>query len=136
VEQAKKTAAAWLEDISAAAPLTMLPLWSIAKDDGPDGECEEAITKTAAELPKRLACLNKVVRGDDLVAWTKKAAKQLPYPLKSSKAKIAKLEKTATLVHHHDECAGQGGDLIVAVALDKDTPKVVAVLYQTFFCGE
>jgi hypothetical protein len=134
--QAKKTAEAWLADISAAAPLTMLPLWSIAKDDSSDGECGEAISKTAAELTKRLVCLAKVVNGDELVPWTKKAAKKLPYPLKSSKSKIAKLEQTATLVHKHEECAGQGGDIIVAVALDKDTPKVVAVLYQTFFCGE
>jgi len=138
VEQAVKAAEAWLDDIGAAAPLTGLPFYSAAVGDG-DTTCKAETTKTAADLPKRLTCLAKAVTSDDLVAWSKKAAKQLPAPLKAQKAKIAELEKKATLVHHHSECAGQGSDLIVAVALepgDKPVAKVVAVLYQSIFCGE
>jgi O-succinylbenzoate synthase len=138
VEQAKKAAQAWLEDIAAAAPLTAVPFYSAAIGDG-DDTCRTETTKTAADLPKRLTCLAKAVTSDDLVAWSKKAAKQLPAPLKAQKAKIAQLEKTSTIVHNHSECAGQGSDLIVAVALepgDKPVAKVVAVLYQSIFCGE
>ena len=137
-DQAKKAAEAWLEDIAAAAPLTGVPFYSAAIGDG-ETTCKAETTKAATDLPKRLACLAKAVTSDDLSPWSKKAAKQLPSPLKAQKKKIAELEKTATLVHNHSECAGQGSDLIVAVALDggdKPVPKVVAVLYQSIFCGE
>ena len=138
VEQATKAARAWLDDIAAAAPLTGVPFYSGAVGDG-DTTCPLQTTKTAADLPKRLSCLAKAVTVDDLAPWSKKAAKQLPAPLKAQKKKIAELEKTATLVHNHSECAGEGSDLIVAVALepgDKPVAKVVAVLYQSIFCGE
>lgn len=139
IEQAKKTAEAWLEDITAAAPLTQLPFYSVATGDSVDQACEAQTAKTASDLTKRLACLAKAVTVDELSPWSKKAAKQLPAPLKAQKKKITELEKIATIVHHHSECAGQGSDLIVAVALDsgdKPAPKVVAVLYQGLFCGE
>ena len=138
-EQAKKAAQAWLEDIAAAAPLTGLPFYSVATGDMVDSSCEAQTAKTAADVAKRLPCLAKAVTGDDLKPWSKKAAKQLPAPLKAQKKKLVELEKTATLVHNHSECAGQGSDLIVAVALepgDKPVAKVVAVLYQSIFCGE
>ncbi len=54
------------------------------------------------------------------------------------KARIAKLEKTATLVVHHQACAGQGADVILAVTLEKGskTPVVAALLAQSYYCGE
>jgi hypothetical protein len=135
-EQAKATAEKWLESVSEAAPLTGLPLFSVADADGPDAGCAAATTKTAAELPKRLDCLAKAVTGTEVVAWTKKDAKKLQGALRNYRKKISELEKTAVIVHKHEECAGQGADLVMAVALDKDTPKVVAVLYASVFCGE
>jgi hypothetical protein len=138
VEQATKTAEAWLDDIEGSAPLTGVPFYSVAVG-GVDEACPAQMTKAAADLPKRLRCLAKAVTADDLSPWSKKAAARLPAPLKAQKKKIAQLEKTATLVHNHSECAGEGSDLIVAVALeggDKPVPKVVAVLYQSIFCGE
>lgn len=131
-DQAVKTAEQWLESIADAAPVTGLPLLSFAEATE---TCAEATTKTAAELPKRLECLAKVVTGSEVVPWSTKLAKKM-LGLRTFKKKIARLEKSATIVMHHEQCVGEGSELVMAVALDKETPKVVAVLYQSVFCGE
>ena len=148
---AKQTAADWLDGLGAgesqdkleaALPLTAVPLFAVAFNDGLH-DCDAATARTAEEVRKALACLRKVITRAELEPWTKKAAKELPPPLRQYRSRLAALDRTATLVHHHEPCAGVGSDVIVAVALDKGkdkqapaTPKVVAVFSQNVFCGE
>ena len=144
--QAMQTAKAWLDALDgdkagAAAPHTASSLFAVAyTDTGP--KCKEATATTAAAIGKALACLQDEVKGaGDLKAWSKAAAKELAGPLaKLQKKKLAELEGTATLVHFHEKCVGEGRDLVIAVALekskDKPVPRVAAVLAAQFTCGE
>ena len=114
--------------------LSRLPMFVVAFD--PEGGCKATSVRTPFVLAARLSCLRKFARGSEVEPWSKDDAKQLRGPLRSYRGRLATLEKTATLVHHHEECAGQGNDLVIAVALDNDTPKVVGVYWQMVFCGE
>ena len=145
--EAKKTAEDWLDGLhigeDAARPdeavsLTAASLFAVGFNDGPD-QCDATTARTPAAIVKALTCLRKVITRSALEPWTKKAAKELPAPLRRYKSKLTALEKTATLVHHHTPCVGEGGDLIVAVAQGKGAAgamKVVAVFSQNLFCGE
>jgi len=146
-EQAKQTAEAWLAVASfggdpgvtkaegkAILALTRLPMFVVAFD--PEGGCKATTVRSPFATSATLACLRKYARGSDVEAWDKQSGKQLVGPLRAYRGKLAILEKAATLVHHHEECAGQGNDLVMAVAFDKETPKVVAFYWQMVFCGE
>jgi hypothetical protein len=149
-EQAKKTAEQWLAGLHIdeetgkpddAVPLTAGSLFAVAFSGGPGPNCDAVTARTPAAIAKALGCLRKVITESSLEPWTKEAAKGLAAPLRQYKAKLATLEKTATLVHHHDRCVGEGGDLIIAVGNEaaKDqaaAPRVVAVFSQHLFCGE
>jgi hypothetical protein len=143
--QAMQAAKAWLAALDggkpdAAAPLTAASLFAVAYGDtGP--KCKEATAATPAAVGKALACLQEEVKGaGELVAWTKAAAKELAGPLAKQKKKLAELEGSATLVHFHEKCVGEGRDLVIAVTIekgkDKPAPKVAAVLAAQFTCGE
>jgi hypothetical protein len=146
VAQAMQAAKAWLAALDggkpdAAAPHTAASLFAVAyTDTGP--KCKEATATTPAAVAKALACLQDEVKGaGELAPWSKAAAKELAGPLaKLQKKKIAELEGTATLVHFHEKCVGEGRDLVIAIALekgkDKPAPKVAAVLAAQFTCGE
>ena len=150
VAEAKKTAEDWLEGLGtaeseeppdAAVVLSAVPLFAVGFNVGLHN-CDAVTAKTAEAVRTAVLCLRKVISASQLEPWTKQAAKELPQPLRQYKAKLAALEKTATLVHHHEACAGQGSDVIIAVAFDKakarqaGSPKVVAVFSQNLFCGE
>jgi hypothetical protein len=148
--QAMQAAKAWLAALDggkpdAAAPHTASSLFAVAyTDTGP--KCKAATATTPAAIAKALACLQDEVQGaGELAPWSKAAAKELAGPLaKLQKKKLAELEGTATLVHFHEKCVGEGRDLVIAVALeapkdkgkDKPAPKVTAVLAAQFTCGE
>lgn len=142
-DQAKQTAEAWLEALGdkpdAALALTGDPLTTIIVVDGPHPADCPAQAKGAAAIGKALACVAKAGPTGSVEAWSKDAARAVQAPLKGKLSKITAFEKTATLVHRHEKCAGQGSDLIVAVAADpadKAKAKVVAVFYQAITCGE
>ena len=149
-EQATKTIEAWLEAVEpssedvpkldAALALTGATLFSFVADDSGDG-CKATSSTTPVARVVALACVRKYLRGtESLVAWPKKYPKLNAGPLRTHKKRIAALAKTATLLYQHDQCAGQGGDTIIAVVMEKkddvETPKVAAVFVQDVFCGE
>lgn len=144
--QAVAAAKAWAEalddDPAKAAPLTGASLYGVAYEE-PDTKCKEATATTPAAIGKLLACLGPQVKSQELKAWPKGALKALQGPLSKHDKKLAALEGSVALVHHKEECAGQGSDLIVGVALEKGkdakakpVPKVVAVMVQSYYCGE
>ncbi|HEX7844114.1 MAG TPA: hypothetical protein VF469_41850 [Kofleriaceae bacterium] len=138
-DAAKQAAEAWVAALDddkpdAAQKLTAAQLFGAAYSDGPNAGCKPQAATTPAAITKLLGCLHgKIGSSVTLEPWTKQAAKELDGPLRQHKAKLAALEKTATLVHAHDKCVGEGQDVIIAVGADA---KVVAALVQHVTCGE
>lgn len=138
-DRAKQAAEAWIAALDddkpdAAAKLTAASLFGAAYKDGPGEGCKPQTATTPAAIAKLLTCLHgKIGSNISLEPWTPQAAKALDGPLRQHRAKLAALEKTATLVHAHDKCVGEGQDVIIAVGADA---KVVLALVQHVTCGE
>lgn len=151
VEEAVAAAAAWhaqliVEDDAksraAAAAASGASFFSAAYDETGDSVCPSGSAASPAALAKALECLSKQLPSSvELVAFTRKDDKALKGPLRAAHGKrLTAWAKTATLVHQHVPCVGEGQDLILAVAWEgaKDQPalRVVAALNQKVTCGE
>lgn len=138
-DRAKQAALAWVAALDddkpdAAAKLTAAQLFGAAYGDGPGAGCKATTATAPAAIARLLGCLHgKIGTSITLEPWTPQAAKALDGPLRQHKAKLAALEKTATLVHAHDKCVGEGQDVIIAVGADA---KVALALVQHVTCGE
>lgn len=151
VEEAVAAASSWhaeliaLDDAksrAAAAAASGASFFSAAYDETGDSVCPSSSAASPAALARALECLSKQLPSSvELVAFTKKDDKALKGPLRAAHGKrLAAWAKTATLVHQHVPCVGEGQDLILAVAWEgpKDQPalRIVAALNQKVTCGE
>lgn len=138
--QALTTAQAWLDAMQEArpnaAPLTASTLYAVAYTAASTA-CEETTASEPAQRGALLGCLEEQVKGaGKLKPWKKGSEKGFGPLVKKLKAKLPALERNATVVYMHEKCVGEGRDLVIAVTLEKDKPRVSAVLSSHWVCGE